>query len=953
MRKLNVKKLAAIGLGAALIGSALAPIASAQLSLQKDQIIKADGTSAVNIVVGASAAASDVVWAGNIAAKVAQLATTESAVEITGGTGSAAATVSGVDLTVGGTVKISGGAKDEKANMDSTSGVKEVVDSVGNAVFKNFKSSSYTTKIGGVSTSVTVNESVGVKADALFSTNPAIKDLVGLIAGSDINYVVTFSPSIDQMTDTNDATNVPISFLGENWLIDTISGTSTSISKVILVKSNAESTYSVGDKIPVTGVNGQTYMYSIVSGGTASGGTFSVTVELQDSNGTVVSKKTIASGSNLEDSFMDASANPLISTKVNVHAVTKTSTSPDVYIFGLIIGNDKIELQTGQRFPYDAAKVNETSPWLVTLTPDTGANTNKLASIKISNSTKVWDTTNPIYSDAYSFKAAGTGAREAGILDGSSVASIGRIKFRGFYDAGVSKSVIKFLKGNNVSDVTGVTTYGAIQFTDTDNVSHKLPMAILLASSNNPSFGTFKFGGQNYAFATNNSSAADGATAGNSFFLKKGGTTTADLRTSPDANFLWPTDTTIQGTSGDVNDFFGVGDINAASPIVTLTTSSSKNYRYVYKVATSGAWLVLAGRGDFNRGATGLTGGLNPTAADPIINAGYIDTLYQNTGALWFLGTDIDDGNRGVNTELSDYNVWTRGVNTASDMNVFKQNQTGVSYYAPDAESFGMQPGSVAGTFKTAIFKIKEIDSNSGSMAGNAATGVWTIYIDTENGNSGTVDTANYTKTNYTGKTVAADYNGYVSLNSLSESTASSSNYTKAYDDNGGLVELASREVTLTFPNSKMQAYFTIESNDTTTETTGGEALKAIPILGSGTTIAGTKITVDSVAATCPAGGGATASPDKYNRIVPVGQLVYLDSEVPSGSNIIIGGYLVNSFSKGIILADGTTIEDKLTASGDKAFEVLANGDIIVAGYTADDTVSAAKELISALDEIQ
>ena len=79
MKGLNIKRIAALGLGAALVGSALAPAVMAGMfsnvdTLQKSNVMSATGTPVVDIVVGSMGQAADVVWAGNIAAKVAQLA---------------------------------------------------------------------------------------------------------------------------------------------------------------------------------------------------------------------------------------------------------------------------------------------------------------------------------------------------------------------------------------------------------------------------------------------------------------------------------------------------------------------------------------------------------------------------------------------------------------------------------------------------------------------------------------------------------------------------------------------------------------------------------------------------------------------------------------------------------------------------------------------------------------
>ena len=80
--------------------------------------------------------------------------------------------------------------------------------------------------------------------------------------------------------------------------------------------------------------------------------------------------------------------------------------------------------------------------------------------------------------------------------------------------------------------------------------------------------------------------------------------------------------------------------------------------------------------------------------------------------------------------------------------------------------------------------------------------------------------------------------------------------------------------------------------------------------------------------------------------------MVYTDSPAPAGNRIIVGGYLVNSLAQNVVLGDGSTLQEALTAPGDRVAEVLTSGDIVVAGYTAADTKAAAQELIAALDAL-
>ena len=47
---------------------------------------------------------------------------------------------------------------------------------------------------------------------------------------------------------------------------------------------------------------------------------------------------------------------------------------------------------------------------------------------------------------------------------------------------------------------------------------------------------------------------------------------------------------------------------------------------------------------------------------------------------------------------------------------------------------------------------------------------------------------------------------------------------------------------------------------------------------------------------------------------------------------------------------DGKTLQERLVSDGDYVAAVLADGKIVVAGWTAKDTADAAKALIAAMD---
>ncbi|MBI4053520.1 MAG: S-layer protein [Candidatus Diapherotrites archaeon] len=935
MKGLNVKRLAAIGVGAALVGSALAPIVSAVSvsQISKSNIINtATGQPIVGVAVGSKAKASDVVWAGNIAARVAQLATVEKDVTVQAGEGSGeGATVSdlSVDLTVGGTVKVSGGVRELlTANMNSGSSQWEYRTDVGNAYFKSFKNESKQIKINNDTNTTTVVESIGVKLDALFdTTNVSVKDLVGYISSGDLNYQVTFSPGIPYFTDSGADDYVPISFLGKTYVVDSIN---TSGTQIVLVSTSAEKVYQTGDRIALKGRDGKDYSLELRGGYTSSGTTYAK-VALLDADGTELQVQSVTNDDQIDTVFSDTDGKAILETKVTMKRVgTNTVDNTTTYDFTLLVGSDRLDIRNGNRFPYDPNNTSGSYPWQAALT--TSGTT--LTAIAVTNNAKIWNASNPLTATGYTLGNVTTGVDKAGILEGSGLDPIGYVKFKGFYDQGVQKTTVKFLKGQNVADISGgSSTYGAIQYKDTSSVEHKIPMAIKLGQP--PISGNLKFEGQDYTYAVGKGDSGAG-TSGNRFILEPGQVTySTSAQITGDFNFAYGIDN-VPAATADEN-WSGTGDINnlASGNLITITGKNSKTYKYFFKTTTSAAWLVLAGY-DIN-GTTSVNG--------------YIDTLEWSTGGLFLLGTDVSD-NDNVTTSLNDYNL-----SQAQQTSVATASFRGVSYYAPDTADFGTYAGSAGGIYKTAVFFIRELDTNTaiphhGGDAPNVRVGVWTIYIDTEGGNAGTVDTANNNKTNYAGKTTAADYNAERTITTLSEYTGSSTNFTKGYDDNGIKVELASRELSFVLPNSRMKSYWTVESLDTTEEVSGGATLAGVLEGATAKTDDGTTVTVDKVNYTVAGGaGGAVAVPAKYNEIVKTGNLVYTDAGFnPSGNAIIVGGYKVNTLAKGLQLDDGTTLEDALTARGDKVAELLNNGDIVAAGYTADDTAAAAQELISALD---
>ncbi|MDD3086146.1 MAG: hypothetical protein PHD80_03540, partial [Candidatus ainarchaeum sp.] len=79
------------------------------------------------------------------------------------------------------------------------------------------------------------------------------------------------------------------------------------------------------------------------------------------------------------------------------------------------------------------------------------------------------------------------------------------------------------------------------------------------------------------------------------------------------------------------------------------------------------------------------------------------------------------------------------------------------------------------------------------------------------------------------------------------------------------------------------------------------------------------------------------------------GEIVRLDTEYGMGKSIIVGGHLVNTMAT-TLSVEGQTLQERLVANGDYVAAVLDNGSVVVAGWNANDTASAARALIAQLE---
>src|SRR3989338_5209836 len=196
MKGLSIKKLAAVGIGAALVGTALAPIVSA-ISLSRGDLYDATtGEPVVKVVAGADAGYSDWVWAGRIAAKIASKAYTTGTVStsVAGGVsgGTATPTIEDVSavFSLGRTLTI-GGENVKSVKFDLNTGITTEFDRKEEGVSSGtdgivtlqqgalpfLRKETVTKRVGNTTSDVTVEEQVQVQGDAKFNTDDEVEDL--------------------------------------------------------------------------------------------------------------------------------------------------------------------------------------------------------------------------------------------------------------------------------------------------------------------------------------------------------------------------------------------------------------------------------------------------------------------------------------------------------------------------------------------------------------------------------------------------------------------------------------------------------------------------------------------------------------------------------------------------------------------------------------------------------
>lgn len=960
MRNFSIKKLAVVATGAALVGTALAPIVAADMPTKSD-LVASDGSMNVDIVVGSKAKASDVVWAGNIAAVLAQKAYVEKDV-VTGGGECVGATPSieglKATVTVGGTVSVTGG-KTFFSYMYSGSGgsgqqegafQSQQVSESNIAGLKYYGNKSYLWN--GTSYTTTMQERLAFTADVFF--DPITKlELVAEVASGGLVYNVNLGSGIPKYENTSVTTkfqddandNVRIPFFGADYLVKQVDAVSNLIE---LIKGSAEKSYSEGDKLTgLVGKNGENFYIVVGSGGTV-GSTQKVTMTLYSEDGTQITSDDFGAEDVIfywPDDYADA-GEVILQTLVTITEIKKTVVADaEIYYPTILTGTDRIQVYDSKGYPYDSTLPSDEYDWEVRLNFDG----NYLKDINVQNTSR----------NAYvGVDALPVGEESMFPNDVGSITFLG-LQLPEFSTYGVSKTErvttveIKdetlYYKDNTYEAQHELPFFVYNQLSDTGSVTNTIDTKDIWYKLN--------IGDVNVAASASATGASPSAHNSANTCIGDGNYINGqevDLTTFTDATSVVVNGTsTAIGARVDINGMqFRLDAVDgtnncayfAADGNVTFKKSSStgeliQEWWYVDKnVSKSGvkqAYVTL-------EGASGVTNQYLPM----------VDEISATTGRLWLL--------MNAQSFTTQYSKKVALVGVDDDESSILAGQGDANFYVPHSSYMpGVWQSTASGNLGTeasttpfdsqyyiiAKFKIDEDEAGSPAHTGEAGWDM-NLFVDTTYGVGEAITLPN---TNLSGYSYEADYN--YGSKYISESTTTTYP-SEVYTDWGSHITLSDHEYKIVMPENRPQAEILVSGTGTSTDTTGGETSEALGEGETFTTSGGTIVTIDSLSydsAVCTGEGGEVAcdpTPSTYKSMKAVSTpFVVFDTDAGNVLNhIIIGGWKVNTFAKGLGL------EEKLTSSGDYVVEVTADGDVAVAGYKAADTGTAARALI---DEIE
>jgi len=1008
MKKIGVRKLAAIAAGAALLGTAIAPFAIAAASdLSKTDVYDAtSGSPIVNIVVGSTAKASDIIWAGNIAAKIAEKATTTKTITKTVSSGTADTSAATVELEVGGGATTYANAWTLEGYLRSASQEPEFDKndasgtSLTNSQLPDLYNTTDTYTWNSISYTTSIRDKIDVTLNPKFNPATGVQALVAELGTNAFAYVLDLGsgiPVTESSTDsthftdgTNDSILVP--FFGKKYLVREVDVNTSGSEYAKLVESNAKKTLLPGESVKVAGKNAYAdkeldlVVEILTTGGNAK-------FVLKDGD-TVLQTVTQGTGA---IRFLGDDGKDLMATAVTVDTISvtgsNTSTGVTVGYVDMFVGAAGLDLYSAKGYPYDPSDATGIYNWKVTLTTTTGL-TGRLTKVRIYNSNKRWQDTSALKADSiaefitggYKIKFIGWKADKA-----FTTIKIGANKLVFKDNTSVSHSYefsldnADGLTGLPASDdatgsfsIDGKTVYYLVNQTDADS-NFLIPDSNLntaLGVAGTPGY-TYVNGrrwtidvnqgtnaacwikiGDNAGFGGGgNITAFTGVLGGSTRFtdinLTIGGTITVDktlftltgisqtgctFGASGYVVFKSSAITTTGGTASEYLFGYPQGDTNFASEQTRGITGSPTFGRYYY---------TAADEMDANMQAVDLSFYKNLTTTDTTAaRVTYALRVNEGTPASYpnrmFLL--MDDQNFATEFSGNQKSIRFEGTQTqgTESFGFGAELDANHHYYIPDVPAVGGQVGDT--TYYIAKFTIDE-----GGNAVSAADGLpdVNVFIQTDTGKLLTLPNTNLSNYSY-----QMDYNntllepqGAVSLN-LRNDTTSTSYYSKAYADSGTYIEAGTDGIAvIKVPEQRPYVQAVVQSSGTTETIAEGET--GTGKIGSVVEIGSSKVKVKSISG-ITVSGADTNAPVTETVTVAAGLggkgKVVQDSADP-GAAILIGGQKVNRLTRAL-----TEVTAKLAKAGDYVVEKSGN-KIVVAGYTASDTGTAAQQLIACLDK--
>jgi len=355
-----------------------------------------------------------------------------------------------------------------------------------------------------------------------------------------------------------------------------------------------------------------------------------------------------------------------------------------------------------------------------------------------------------------------------------------------------------------------------------------------------------------------------------------------------------------------------------------FTFAASDNETFYWEegaIDTEDPTSLASGALDYNSAVANVAAGAGVDDAE--LDLGLEDAVGNSVDVNYYF-TRVDD-KAAIVLAAQSFDLYSDdGTPTLEFIDTNNDNGAGVAYYLPNANDFEEVVSGYTNDddiYMAAKFKYTDIATGTGETTMFMKTGetaeVW-----------GAEDLENMSNISMYGPGYDADFEGTLFLSENEDDLK-----TIATND-GSTISVDGDTFVISVPEEKALVEAYLGSTDTTTSTTGGTTY-------TGVTAGQTKgnVTVTNIT-------GATAG----KAIVKVGNIVKLDTDSAYGKSIIVGGFMVNKAAANLQV-DGKTLQERLVASGDYVSAVLADGKIVVAGWTAGDTATAAQVLIAALDK--